>query len=416
VQTQLDPVFQNTRAGKLAKDILRKCVHCGFCTATCPTYQLLGDELDSPRGRIYQIKELFEGKKPNASIVTHLDRCLICRSCETSCPSGVQYAGLLKVGRELIVSARPLHIRAWRSGLRNFLPTPYFAFGLATARRIRPWLPSFLRVLLPEALPAGSWPKTSAHARTVLLHTGCVQPAMLPNLNAATARVLDTAGIGTRVVSSAGCCGAIKEHLDDHDGTLARIRRNIDAWWPSIESGEVEAIISNASGCGLMLKEYAQLMVDDPDYAQKASKISAMTLDLSEYLQAPDCIAQLKKRLQPGEQRRLMFHPPCTLQHGQGIKGVVESLLGELGFEVQLPARESALCCGSAGTYSILQPKLAGELRRRKLEHLQASKADYIVSANIGCIQHLSSEATLPVRHWVEVVDAALGCLTGSHQ
>jgi glycolate oxidase iron-sulfur subunit len=235
---------------------------------------------------------------------------------------------------------------------------------------------------------------------------GCVQPAMMPNINSATARVLDAAGIQTVVEGKAGCCGAIRAHLGDQEGGLADMRRNIDAWWPLVESGQVEAIVMNASGCGVTVKEYGHALAHDPAYADKAQRISSLTRDLSELL--PDLVPALKDKLGPLKERQLAFHPPCTLQHGQQLRGGVEKHLGALGFQVRIATNESHLCCGSAGTYSVLQPKIAYELRDRKLGNLAQLEPEAIISANIGCIQHLQTGTTTPVKHWVEVVDEAL--------
>jgi glycolate oxidase iron-sulfur subunit len=414
MQTKLSPEFKGTPDGDAAEAILRKCVHCGFCTATCPTYQLLGDELDGPRGRIYLMKQVLEGQAPTRATQQHLDRCLTCRNCESTCPSGVQYGALVDIGRHIVDAKveRPGGERAVRWLLKGGLTSPLFAPAMALGRAMRPLLPASLKHKVP-AKPgprAHQWPQRS-HARKVLMLLGCVQPAMMPNINAATARVLDAAGIQTLVADGAGCCGAIRLHLDDHDGGLADMRRNIDAWWPLVEgltsAGQVESIVMNASGCGVTVKEYPRHLAHDPEYGPKAQRIAALTKDLSELL--PALVPALKPRLKRAPASRLAFHPPCTLQHGQQLRGGVESVLRELGFEVSLAANESHLCCGSAGTYSVLQPELAYRLRDRKLENLAPIEASVIVSANIGCIQHLQTGTTTPVRHWIEVLDEALG-------
>ncbi|MDM7463385.1 glycolate oxidase subunit GlcF [Tepidimonas taiwanensis] len=415
MQTQLAAEFAGTPDGQEADAILRRCVHCGFCTATCPTYQLLGDELDGPRGRIYLIKQVLEGAQPTRATQRHLDRCLTCRNCETTCPSGVDYGHLLDIGRKVVAQhvPRPAPERAVRWLLREGLTSPLFAPAMRLGQAVRPLLPAALRAKVPERRDAGAWPQTP-RARRVLLLAGCVQPAMLPTVNAATARVLDAAGIQTIVAPEAGCCGAIRHHLDDIVGALAEMRANIDAWWPWIApadgSAGVEAIVMNASGCGAMVKDYGHALRHDPAYAEKARRVSELAKDLSELL--PELVPAWRERLRDGlpagVPRRLVFHPPCTLQHGQRLRGLVERHLGELGFSVTLAAQESHLCCGSAGTYSVLQPGLATQLRDRKLTHLQAVQPDVIVSANIGCITHLQSGTATPVRHWVEVVDAAL--------
>ena len=406
MQTVLAPEFRGTPEGLEAEAILRKCVHCGFCTATCPTYQLLGNELDGPRGRIYLIKQVMEGATPTRATQQHLDRCLTCRNCESTCPSGVQYGHLVDIGRKVVDDKVPrgLGERAVRWALKEGLPSPLFAPAMKAGQAVRGLLPQSLQAKVPPRQEAGAWPRRS-HARKVGLLQGCVQPAMMPNINHATARVLDAAGIETRVAPQAGCCGAVKFHLNDQDGGRAQMRANIDAWWPAIASGEVEGIVMNASGCGVTVKEYGHLLKDDPAYAEKAARISALTGDLSEWL--PELVEALRGKLRadPGT---LAYHPPCTLQHGQKLRGGVETHLGALGFDVQVARSESHLCCGSAGTYSVLQPDLAYPLRDRKLGHLQALQPQTIVSANIGCITHLQSGTGTPVRHWVEVLDAAI--------
>jgi glycolate oxidase iron-sulfur subunit len=410
MQTQLSPEFKHTAEGEEAEAILRKCVHCGFCTATCPTYQLLGDELDGPRGRIYLIKQVLEGREPTRATQVHLDRCLTCRNCETTCPSGVQYGRLVDIGRQIVEERvpRPLAERALRWTLKQGLTSPAFAPAMKLGQQMRPLLPDTLKgkVPAPSGARAQRWP-TRTHSRKVLLLAGCVQPAMLPNINSATARVLDAAGIQTIVAGNAGCCGAIRSHLGDTRGGLDDMRRNVDAWWPHIESGKVEALVMNASGCGVTVKEYGHALARDGAYAARARRVSELTKDLSELL--PELVPLLKDRLRHGAARQLAFHPPCTLQHGQQLRGGVEAGLTALGFEVRLAARESHLCCGSAGTYSVLQPELAYALRDRKLANLEPLNAEAIVSANIGCITHLQSGTATPVRHWVEVVDEALG-------
>jgi glycolate oxidase iron-sulfur subunit len=416
MQTHLAPEFAGTADGQAAEAILRKCVHCGFCTATCPTYQLLGDELDGPRGRIYLIKQVLEGEAPTRSTQLHLDRCLTCRNCESTCPSGVQYGQLVDIGRKIVEAKvpRPTHERALRWTLKQGLNSPLFAPAMKLGQAVRGVLPKSLQAKVPVKQEAGAWP-TQTHARQVLMLAGCVQPAMLPNINSATARVLDAAGFQTLVADKAGCCGAVKFHLNDQDGGRAQMRANIDAWWPFVEPGEgkgVEAIVMNASGCGVTVKDYGHLLHDDPAYADKARRISELTRDLSELLPEivaalrsarPEWVAELRQKVPT-----LAYHPPCTLQHGQKLRGGVEQHLGELGFKISTAPVEPHLCCGSAGTYSVLNPKIAHELRDRKLAHLAEVQAEQIVSANIGCITHLQSGTETPVRHWVEVLDEAL--------
>jgi glycolate oxidase iron-sulfur subunit len=410
MQTNLAPEYKTRAEGQEAESILRKCVHCGFCTATCPTYQLLGDELDGPRGRIYLIKQVLEGETPTRKTQQHLDRCLTCRNCETTCPSGVQYGQLVDIGRKLVDEkvARPVGEKAIRWALKEGLPSPLFGPAMAMGQLVRPLLPKALKNKVPAKQPTGKIP-TRTHARKVLMLEGCVQPAMSPGINAATIRVLDAAGIEVITAAQAGCCGAVKFHLNDQDGGLAQMRANVDAWWPHVQAGAVQAIIMNASGCGVMVKDYAHHLQHDAAYAEKAKTISALTRDLSELL--PDLVPALQGKLQiDADMGPLAYHPPCTLQHGQKLRGGVEKYLSELGFAVHHVSPEPHLCCGSAGTYSVLQPELSYQLRDRKLahEHLQATKSAAIISANIGCITHLQSGTELPVKHWVEVVDTAL--------
>ena len=411
MQTNLSPEYAGTADGLEAEAILRKCVHCGFCTATCPTYQLLGDELDGPRGRIYLIKQVLEGAQPTRKTQQHLDRCLTCRNCETTCPSGVEYGHLVDIGRKLVDDKvpRPASEKALRWALSKGLPSPLFAPAMKMGQAVRGLLPAALKNKVPAKQNAGTWP-TRAHARKVLMLSGCVQPAMQPNINTATARVLDAAGVQTIVAAKAGCCGAVKFHLNDHDGAVAHMRANIDAWWPYVDGNQVEAIVMNASGCGVMVKDYGHVLQGDAQYAIKAARISALTQDLSELL--PMLVAQLQGKVKaaPGT---MAFHPPCTLQHGQQLSGAVEKHLGALGFDVRVSTCEPHLCCGSAGTYSVLNPDIAYQLRDRKLGNLQALAPAQIVSANIGCVSHLQSGTTTPVRHWVEMLDDAL---TASHR
>ena len=406
MQTNLADFIKHTREGQEAEEILRKCVHCGFCTATCPTYQLLGDELDGPRGRIYLMKQVLEGKQATARTQSHLDRCLTCRNCESTCPSGVQYGRLVDIGRKIVEEQvpRPLSQRLLRAALREVLPRKWiFTPAMRAGQLLRPLLPAALQNKVPQKQDAGSWP-ASQHARKMLLLDGCVQPAMSPNTNAATARVLDALGVQLIVAPQAGCCGAIRYHLNDQDGGLDDMRRNVNAWWPYLEAG-AEAIVMTASGCGATVKEYGHLLAHDPAYAQKAARISALTKDLSEILPAFE--AQLQARLDGKIRQRVAFHPPCTLQHGQQIRGKVEGVLRAVGVDVQLCA-DSHLCCGSAGTYSLLQPELSYQLRDNKLANLQATRPDLIVSANIGCQTHLQSGTETPVLHWIELIDSAL--------
>jgi glycolate oxidase iron-sulfur subunit len=405
MQTQLTPQLQGSAQGTEAAAILRNCVHCGFCAATCPTYQLLGDELDGPRGRIYLIKQVLEGDAPTARTQLHLDRCLTCRACETTCPSGVQYGRLLDIGRRLVDEQVPRSTgtRLLRRMLPALLTGPLFAPLLHLGRLVRPLLPARLQAPLRRGSSAGHWP-TGQHARRMLLLAGCVQPAMAPNINAASARVLDRLGIEVVVARDAGCCGALRHHLDDQAGALAEARRNIDAWWPEVESG-VEAIVLNASGCGTMLREYGHLLRDDPLYAAKAARVSALVRDLAELL--PSQIPLLRASLRTITPQRVAFHPPCSLQHGQRIRGAVESMLAALGAQL-LPVADSHLCCGSAGTYFLLQPDISRSLRDAKVAALSAAAPEVILSANLGCITQIAGGTGIPVQHWIEWLDARL--------
>ncbi len=405
MQTTLAAEYADTPDGLAAQAILRKCVHCGFCTATCPSYQILGDELDGPRGRIYLMKQVLEGHAPTRKTQLHLDRCLTCRNCETTCPSGVNYGQLLDIGRKLVDAKvpRPLPERALRWALKEGLPSPLFAPAMKLGQALRGAMPTALKNKVPPRQDAGALP-TREHPRQVLMLAGCVQPAMMPNVNAATMRVLDAAGIQTLIAPKAGCCGAVKFHLNDQDGGRDEMRANIDAWWPYVQGG-IEAIVMNASGCGVTVKEYAHLLHDDARYAAKAQRISELTRDLSEWL--PELAQKLQGKLRVGRER-IAYHPPCSLQHGQKLRGGVEQHLAALGFDIKTTRTESNLCCGSAGTYSVLNPQVAYPLRDRKLAHLNELHPEHIVSANIGCITHLQSGTATPVKHWIELLDAAL--------
>ena len=407
MQTHLADFIRDTPEGREADAILRKCVHCGFCTATCPTYQLLGDELDGPRGRIYLIKQVLEGAPVTAKTQVHLDRCLSCRSCETTCPSGVQYGRLADIGRGIVESkvGRSAFAGAQRAGLRAVLPYPA-RFGplLAIGRALRPFLPGALRSKIPPLRAAPAWP-APRHARRMLVHEGCVQPALVPNIDVATARVLDRVGITLVRAAQPGCCGAVSYHLNAQADGLDFMRRRIDAWWPAIESG-VEAIVSTASGCGVTVREYGHLLAADAAYRDKAARVSALCRDVSEVVSAEaDPIAA---RLRPqAEKPVIAFHSPCSLQHGLQLKGGVETLLARLGFTLTT-VPDPHLCCGSAGTYSLLQPQIAEELRLRKLAALTSGAPQMIATANIGCLTHLAGGTSIPVRHWIEVLDAHL--------
>jgi glycolate oxidase iron-sulfur subunit len=405
MQTNLSDRARQLPRAEEAERILRSCVHCGFCNATCPTYQLLGDELDGPRGRIYLIKQVLEGQPATAATQLHLDRCLSCRNCETTCPSGVDYHNLLDIGRAAMESAvpRPLGQRLLRSGLRALLPNPTLFKSLSRlGQALRPLLPERVHDELPVLIMAAKPRPAPRHARRVLLLEGCVQAALSPNTNAATARVLDRLGISVTPVREAGCCGALDYHLNAQQAGLDRARRTIDAWWPLIESSAVEAIIQTASGCGAFIKDYGHLLGGDPAYAAKAARISDLSKDLVEVLR-DEPLEDLTAR---GE-LRLAVHCPCTLQHAQKLGGAVEQVLTRLGFNLtEVP--DSHLCCGSAGTYSITQPQLSRQLCDNKMNALESGRPEVIATANIGCQTHLGGAGRTPVRHWIELVEEAL--------
>jgi glycolate oxidase iron-sulfur subunit len=401
MQTSLLESIKDTSQGREAEAILRSCVHCGFCTATCPTYQVLGDELDSPRGRIYLIKEMLEGNAVSDKTQLHLDRCLHCLACETACPSGVQYGRLVDIGREMVEERVPRSLSAnlMRRALCSIFPYPRrFKALLHIGQRLRSLLSASLRMKLPSQRPAGVWPEPR-HARKMLVLAGCVQSVVSPDTNAAAARVLDKLGISLIRADSAGCCGAMSHHLSARSEALQFVRNNIDAWWPHVESG-IEAIAMTASGCGAMVKEYGVLLRDDVAYAEKAARIAAMTKDLSEVLFGEG----LESLDIDGQGERIAFQAPCTLQHAQQINGVVESILTRCGYQLT-PVADPHLCCGSAGTYSILQPALSQQLLANKLADLQAGEPALILTANIGCQLHLQTRAAVPVKHWVELLD-----------
>jgi glycolate oxidase iron-sulfur subunit len=405
MQTALADFIRDTTPGREAEAILRTCVHCGFCNATCPTYQLLGDELDGPRGRIYLIKQMLEGHAASHKTLTHLDRCLTCRNCETTCPSGVRYGELLDAGRALAEqrAGRALHQRLARWLIRQVIPDrARFTLLLRLGQLARPLLPRALKRQVPARRRAGAWPPPS-HTRRLLVLEGCAQPALAPDINAAAARVLDRLGLSLVAAPGAGCCGAASHHTSGARDGLAQARHNIDVWWPYLEQG-VEAIVMTASGCGVHVKEYGHLLRDDPDYADKAGRVSALTHDLSEIMAREDL-----SKLEIGTPwRRIAFQSPCTLQHGQRLGGVVENILDRLGFALT-PVAEAHLCCGSAGTYSLLQRGLSRQLRTRKLGNLASGAPECIATANIGCLAHLAGATDIPVRHWIELLDGRGG-------
>ncbi|HEX5636705.1 MAG TPA: glycolate oxidase subunit GlcF [Gammaproteobacteria bacterium] len=402
MQTNISDTFQQSAEAEEANAILRSCVHCGFCTATCPTYQLLGDELDGPRGRIYLIKQLLEGADVTAKTQMHLDRCLSCRSCETTCPSGVRYGRLVDIGRQLVEYrvSRPFSESIKRYLLRKIIPYPgRFSLLLSSANMLKPVLPAKIKAKIPMLQDSQRWPQIR-HGRRMLILQGCAQSVVTANTNSATVRVLDKLGISVTAVKQAGCCGAVSHHLSAHDESLDFMRRNIDAWWSHIAHDDIEAIVVTASGCGVMIKEYGALLKHDPVYAEMAQRVSELAKDISEVVANENLSA-----IQPGNKnRKVAFHSPCTLQHGQKLNGVVETILARAGYELTQVA-DAHLCCGSAGTYSILQEKLSQQLLDNKLNALQTHKPDVIATANIGCQMHLATKAGVPVVHWIELLD-----------
>lgn len=402
MRTQLAEFLQGTIIGEEAEAILRRCVHCGFCSSACPTYQLLSDERDSPRGRIYAIKQVFEGEEPSPQLQRHLDRCLSCRACETACPSGVNYGHLLDLTRPLLEQKvpRPRLERWFRQLLRVVLPYPERFSPLAKlSQRLRPLLPAPLKQQVPEIQPALPWPKTR-HPRRMLVLQGCVQSVLDPAINATAARVLDRLGISLLEAPAAGCCGALDFHMSAPDSAQVWMKQNIDAWLPFLDEG-VEAIVITASGCGVMVKDYGEVLKGDSAYAEKAARISAKSVDLAEVIAKEDLDLL---GLRAGG--RIAFQSPCTLQHGQRLGGVVEAILQKLGYELTEVA-DGHLCCGSAGTYSLLQRELSGQLKQAKLQSLQTGQPDCIATANIGCKLHLQSGTATPVKHWIQLLDRA---------
>ncbi len=414
MKTNLAQYIKSTPEGREADSILRSCVHCGFCTATCPTYQLLGDELDSPRGRIYLMKEVLEGNAVTAKTQLHLDRCLTCRACETTCPSGVQYGRLVDIGRNIVDQhvSRPLAQSMLRAALRLVLPRPaLFRPLFRIGQALRPLLPGALKRKIPDSGPVNTnWPAARLLRRMLVLQ-GCVQPTLAPDINPAAARVLDRLGISLIKADAAGCCGAVTFHLNHQADALDYMRRNIDAWWSHVEAGS-EAVVMTASGCATMVKEYGHLLARDPAYAAKAAKISELSKDISEIVFAEkekleellrSAIASRSASVGP----KLAFHSPCSLQHGLQIRDKAEALLIAAGFELTMVA-DSHLCCGSAGTYSILQPELSQRLLKNKVSALEAGAPAMLATANIGCLTHIQSSTALPVRHWISILDERL--------
>ncbi len=400
MRTFLSDELKETPEGREADEILRACVHCGFCNATCPTYLLLGDERDGPRGRIYLIKEMLETNTATRETQSHLDRCLTCRACETTCPSGVQYSRLLEIGRAAVESRveRPLTERIQREALLRTIPEPNrFRLLLGLANLARPLLTAAQKKTIPVSASTGKpWPST-AHKRKVLLLEGCAQSVIAPRINLAAAQVLDRLGI--QALPAAGCCGALSHHLSQEERTQATIQKNIDRWWPAIEDG-VEALVLTASGCAPTVMDYGRLLQHDPRYAKKADRLASIAQDISAFLehQNLDVLGGTT-----GDDSLIAFHSPCTLQHGLKRAGSVEALLSRLGFRLAA-VQDAHLCCGSAGSYSILQKDLSQQLLHRKLECLERDRPSVIATANIGCMMHLQNGTDLPVKHWIELL------------
>jgi glycolate oxidase iron-sulfur subunit len=423
MKIELAVTYRDTDLGRETVALMLPCVQCGQCTFTCPTFRLLDDEWDGPRGRIYLIKQMLEGTEPSvsslppaytlktlegktfgANLQLHLDRCLSCRSCETSCPQGVRYGRLLDIGRELVEKEvqRPLTEKLARRALRAVIPYRYrFTALLRTGQALRRFLPDDLRSMIPLRRQASVWPDR-AHARRMVVWQGCVQPALAPDINAAASRVLDRFGIQL-IAAKDGCCGALSHHMAATDEARAFMRKNIDALWPHIEAG-AEAIVLTASACGMHFRDYVHLLHDDPQYCDKAKCISDMTRDIAEVITEEWKEGPLHDLPAPQRARRIAFQSSCSLQHGEKLNGMVEKLLKRAGFKL-VPVAYSFMCCGSAGSYSILQRTLSISLRARKLETLMASRPEAIATANIGCLTHLAAVSSVPVSHWVELLD-----------
>ncbi len=402
MQTNLPAQLLATDRGQRAESILRACVHCGFCNATCPTYQLLGDELDGPRGRIYLIKEMLEAQAPNPRVQQHLDRCLTCRACETTCPSGVAYGELLEIGREELEAQtrRPWRERKLRQLLLWLVPNPgRFRFWTGLGRAFRAFVPNPWQKQIPPAQSVraiSSEVEDETASSTVLLLDGCVQQAATPATNQALQTLLNRRGVATRRLTGSQCCGGANLHLGDVAGAQAHMRVLLDAVAPQLP--DVQAILSSASGCGVTLKDYARLLAADSQYAELATQFTAKLRDVSEYL------VELGPFDVRGEAKRIAVQTPCTLQHGQRVIGTVERLLREAGHQL-VETSEDHLCCGSAGTYSITQPEISDALRERKLNALQQGQPQLIVTSNVGCQLHLAADAEVPVQHWLEVIE-----------
>ena len=409
MHTVLAPLLLDPRTGTEAEAILRACIDCGICNASCPTYQVLGDELDGPRGRIKLIKQVLEGAPATTKTQEHLDRCLGCRACEPACPSGVKYGRLADIGRKVVeqqVGRPPFHKAArWVLGhslTQEWLFARAYRLGVAVRKIVPAALPAAIRAKLYVGKVPGTRPRRP-RGRTMVLLEGCVQPTMSPNINAAAARVLDRLGVQLLSPTQAGCCGAVRYHLNDHIGALGQMRNNIDAWWPLID--QAEAIVITASGCGATVRDYGKLLAHDGLYADRAAAISAKARDLVQVME--EFAPRLKRLVGSPKPRRVAFHAPCSLQHALKLEGRVERLMGAIGLPVSTCA-DSHSCCGSAGTYSVLQPVMATTLRDQKLASLLAEQPAMIASANIGCIAHLQGGTDTPVRHWIELVEEAM--------
>jgi len=407
MEIHLDKKIADKAWAQEAESIVRKCVHCGFCNATCPTYQLLGHESDGPRGRIYLITQLLEGQPADKVTRAHLDRCLLCRACETTCPSGVSYSRLLETGRHMLESEQP---RSGLDGLKRKIMTTVIPnrqlmqAGVQLAKPVRGLLPASLSSQLPLAGKNLARPR-STHPRKMLLLEGCAQSSLTPETNSAAARVLDRFGVEPLHEARQGCCGAVRLHTSEREKGLQDVRQRIDNWWPLVEAG-IEAIISTASGCGVTIKDYGVLLKDDPEYADKATRIAKLAFDISEVISTE--IAKSPPDPELRQDLKVAFHSPCTLQHGQRITGRIEKTLQQCGFRL-MPVADSHLCCGSAGTYSVLQPNLSGQLKADKLAKLQAHLPDVIATANVGCQLHLRKDSKVPVLHWIELLDTVQG-------
>ena len=394
-QSQFDPV----------KGILQACVHCGFCTATCPTYLLLGDERDSPRGRIYMMKAMFEGEPVTHETRDHLDRCLTCRSCETTCPSGVEYGHLVDLGRLVVEQKVPraMSQKLVRWGLRQVLPyRSRFGPMLKMGQLFRPVLPQVIKHHIPLPVVKLRAPKTQ-HQRVMLSLPGCAQASAAPNTDIAAAQVLDQLNITLKVLHKTGCCGAVNHHLNAHEKALSQARHNIDLVWPELQAG-AQALVITASGCGAAIQEYGYMLRDDPSYADKAKQVSLAAKDISEILDNED-LSPLKSQLIKAKAAigKVAVHCPCTQQHAMQLPNKVKTLLEDLGIDTAATNNDH-LCCGSAGTYSLLQPKLSKQLLNQKLKDLTIDQPKLIVTANVGCQLHLGGAALVPVKHWLELL------------